>query len=50
MHEYFKASELYELFEFDPEKSQRSAETLELLLKRDGFEYERTPTNVEHIE
>jgi hypothetical protein len=45
---YFKNTDLFELFKFDPSNSH--CETLDLLLKRDGFPYEKTPTNEKHIE
>jgi len=46
---YFKNTDLFELFKFDPETCNHVCETLDLLIKRDGFPYERSPTNVQHI-
>mmetsp|Transcript_38160 Transcript_38160/g.28110 ORF Transcript_38160/g.28110 Transcript_38160/m.28110 type:complete len:109 (-) Transcript_38160:307-633(-) len=46
---YFGDSDLFELFEFDPLNSSNSCETMEMLLERDGFHYEPTPTLDHHI-
>ena len=46
---YFKNTDLFELFQFDAETSAESCDTLKLLLERDGFPFEETPTNVKHI-
>lgn len=46
---YFKNTDLFDLFKYDAEESTETCPTIELLLKRDGFPYEETPTNVRHI-
>jgi len=46
---YFKNTDLFELFQFSPETCNTTCETLEMLTK-EGFPYEKTPTNVKHIE
>ena len=46
---YFKNTDLFELFEYDATASSDTCETLSLLLSRDGFPYEETPTNVKHV-
>lgn len=44
---YFNDSDLFELFKFS---DKDECDTLNLVLKKDGFNYEKTPTNVRHIE
>lgn len=44
---YFGDSDLFELFAFDYESKR--CETLELLLERDGFNVQKTPTNERHV-
>jgi hypothetical protein len=44
---YFNDSDLFELFQYN---DSDDCKTLELILKRDGFDYERTPTNLKHVE
>ena len=46
---YFKNTDLFELFQFDADAAETSCETLQLLLNRDGFPFEETPTNVRHV-
>ena len=46
---YFKNTDLFELFEYDAKASETSCDTLELLLERDGFPIEETPTNTRHV-
>jgi hypothetical protein len=45
---YFNNKDLYELFEFLPDA--QTCDTLDMLLKRDGFPLEPTPTNLKHVE
>lgn len=40
---------MFELFQYDAEASNESCETLRLLLERDGFPIEETPTNTKHV-
>lgn len=42
---YFNDSDLFELFKLD---DSDNCDTLNLIHKRDGFNYEKTPTNVKH--
>ena len=44
---YFSNTDLFELFQYDAEQTKST--TMELLLKRDGFPVEKTPTNDRHI-
>ena len=44
---YFSTKDLFELFQFDPEAEK--SDTLEMLLKRDGFPIVSTPTNDKHV-
>ena len=44
---YFGSNDLFELFQYDP--AETVCQTMELLLKRDGFPYVETPTNDRHI-
>lgn len=44
---YFGSNDLFELFQYDP--TETVCQTMELLLKRDGFPYVETPTNDRHI-
>jgi len=44
---YFSNKDLFELFQYDAEQTKST--TMELLLKRDGFPVEKTPTNDRHI-
>ena len=46
---YFKNTDLFELFQYDAKTSEESCDTLKLLLERDGFPIEETPTNVRHV-
>ena len=46
---YFKNTDLFELFQFDADAAETTCETLQLLLNRDGFPFEETPTNVRHV-
>lgn len=46
---YFNDSDLFELFEFNFETCNEKCETLNMLLERDGFPIEKTPTNNTHI-
>ena len=46
---YFKNTDLFELFHYDAEASKESCDTLQLLLERDGFPIEETPTNNKHV-
>ena len=47
---YFKNTDLFELFEYDPVASSDSCGTLKLLLERDGFPIHETPTNTRHVD
>lgn len=47
---YFKGGDLFELFEFNAQTCQTHSDTLEMLLAKDGFPYEKTPTNENHIQ
>jgi hypothetical protein len=44
---YFNDSDLSELFHYKDEDDK--CETLGLIMEKDGFPYEKTPTNVKHI-
>jgi DNA excision repair protein ERCC-6 len=44
---YFGSDDLFELFQYDP--SDTTCQTMDLLLKRDGFPIVSTPTNDRHI-
>lgn len=44
---YFSTEDLFELFQFDPDATK--SDTLEMLLKRDGFPIVSTPTNDKHV-
>ena len=44
---YFAGKDLFELFKYDPEVSH--CETMDLLLKRDGFPIVECPTNIKHV-
>lgn len=44
---YFAGKDLFELFSYDPNATK--CETMELLLKRDGFPIIESPTNDSHI-
>ena len=46
---YFGDSDLFELFEFDVLNCMNTCETLNMLLNRDGFKMEMTPTLDQHI-
>jgi len=46
---YFGDSDLFELFEFDVLNCTNSCDTMEMLLERDGFQVEATPTLDGHI-
>ena len=46
---YFKNTDLFELFKFDAAASDETCETLKMLLERDGFPIEETPTNLRHV-
>ena len=46
---YFKNTDLFELFQYDASTSDNSCDTLELLLERDGFPIQETPTNNRHV-
>ena len=41
---YFNESDLFELFQYKDNDEQ--CETLGLIMEKDGFPYEKTPTNV----
>ena len=43
---YFNDSDLFELFKLD---DSDVCETFNLIQKRDGFNYEKTPTNIKHM-
>ena len=44
---YFSNSDLFDLLSYNPKAN--NCETLDMLLKRDGFPYISTPTNDKHI-
>ena len=44
---YFSTKDLFELFKYDAEAEK--SDTLEMLLKRDGFPIVSTPTNDRHV-
>ena len=44
---YFGTKDLFELFQYDPVATR--SETLDMLLKRDGFPVVKTPTNDKHV-
>lgn len=44
---YFNDSDLFELFKFNPSDE---CETYSLIREKDGFEFEKTPTNLKHVE
>lgn len=46
---YFKNTDLFELLKYDAAASKESCETLKLLLERDGFPIQETPTNIHHV-
>jgi len=46
---YFKNTDLFDLFQYNAKESAETCTTLELLLERDGFPIEDTPTNVRHV-
>ena len=46
---YFKNTDLFDLFKYDAKESDETCPTIELLLERDGFPIEETPTNVRHV-
>lgn len=46
---YFKNTDLFELFKFDPKTCCEKCDTLEMLLEQDGFPIVETPTNDKHI-
>ena len=50
MLKYFNDSDLFELFEFDFLNCEERCETLDMLLERDGFPIQKTPTLDQHIE
>lgn len=43
---YFNDKDLFELFKFD---ESNNCATLDLIMKRDGFKFLKTPTNIKHI-
>ena len=45
---YFSNTDLLELFTFNPTITK--CETMDLLLKRDGFPIVNTPTNEKHVQ
>lgn len=45
---YFSNSDLFDLFQYKDESE--GCETLQLILEKDDFQYEKTPTNERHIE
>ena len=49
IEKYFKDTDIFELFEYDVDACDETCETLELLLKRDGFPIVETPTNLRHV-
>jgi hypothetical protein len=44
---YFNDSDLFELFKYTD--NDEACETLGMIMEKDGFPYEKTPTNVKHI-
>mmetsp|Transcript_30241 Transcript_30241/g.46237 ORF Transcript_30241/g.46237 Transcript_30241/m.46237 type:complete len:113 (-) Transcript_30241:239-577(-) len=44
---YFGDSDLFELFEFNQDDR---CDTLDLIMKKDGFNYDHTPTNDSHVQ
>jgi|694.fasta_scaffold127295_1 hypothetical protein len=44
---YFSNTDLFDLFEYD--QDAKECDTLNMLLKRDGFPYIKTPNNDRHI-
>ena len=44
---YFNDSDLFALFQYN---DSDECETLDLIMSKDGFAYEKTPTNTSHIE
>ena len=45
---YFSNSDLFDLFQYKDESE--GCDTLQLILEKDDFQYEKTPTNESHIQ
>jgi hypothetical protein len=45
---YFNDSDLFELFQYVD--NDENCETLGLIMEKDGFKYEKSPTNLKHID
>ena len=48
IQKYFNDSDLFELFQYADD--DENCETLDLIMEKDGFEFEKTPTNLKHID
>ena len=47
IQKYFDNTDLFELFKYKDDLE--GCDTYDLIMKRDGFSFEKTPTNVKHI-
>ena len=47
LQKYFRDSDLFKLFVYN--KDDDNCQTLKMIIKNDQFNYEETPTNLQHI-